>query len=418
MIYLLGSIRKIMLEGDFLSLYNEFSFKVQTLKWQRKYKEFNDYYQKRQWNEAIVAAKVILKTNNGDEKFYRNLAHTYKKIKKMDEATIAMREAFMLKSTVKKQTLIRKIESASFVNPSRVSSQFVYLGGADNIGFIRHIEVSGTETKKYLTKVIPTDYPLDHFAYKESYLHTKVLKDYPELRHIVPEMVYCMESKQDQLLFLTFQKIANCGINKSNLPEIIQLQKEIANSISYEEVVNILKVTDKGKARQLSATMHQRSTHRLYFRKMKNKINTLADNKELKKIIKQVERVILDQKLYKKIKPAEDYIFSHRDFNAENILYNKEEARYYVLDWSSYGLGLKGSDAAKLLASYDLAFTEIEERYLAEVFENVTIVDCIFFAYQLIIEWIKKLTGTNMKQQVSQCILPAAQYIEKQNTQV
>lgn len=183
-------------------------------------------------------------------------------------------------------------------------------------------------------------------------------------------------------------------------------------------MVNILKVTDKGKARQLSATMHQRSTHRLYFRKMKNKINTLADNKELKKIVKQVERVILDQKLYKKIKPAEDYIFSHRDFNAENILYNKEEARYYVLDWSSYGLGLKGSDAAKLLASYDLAFTEIEERYLAEVFENVTIVDCIFFAYQLIIEWIKKLTGTNMKQQVSQCILPAAQYIEKQNTQV
>ena len=79
---------------------------------------------------------------------------------------------------------------------------------------------------------------------------------------------------------------------------------------------------------------------------------------------------------------------------------------------------MKGSDAAKLLASYDLAFTEIEERYLAVVFENVTIVDCIFFAYQLIIEWIKKLTGTNMKQQVSQYILPGAQYIEKQNTQV
>ena len=56
----------------------------------------------------------------------------------MDEATIAMREAFMLKSTVKKQTLIRKIESASFVKSVNMST-FMFFTPMNQFGVAIHV---------------------------------------------------------------------------------------------------------------------------------------------------------------------------------------------------------------------------------------------------------------------------------------
>lgn len=413
--YLFNFAKKIIAEREFQSLLNELRLKIKTLKWNKKYKAFNVHYVNRQWEQAIEVANKTVQAGQADQEFYQKLANSYVKTNNQDEAKRHMKKALQLRVRTSKKEVVNRIETSIFTNRFPLESQFTYLGGSDNLGFVKHIKEETTGRKKYLTKIVPTDYPLDHFANKERYFNNEIRQQSPDLKEITPEMINDAKLKNEHLLFMTFPLLANDGISRANFKDLIEINEKIASAIDYHQIVNLLKATDKGKAHELSALMHRRSTHQIIFRYIKNKISDLPYREELKQQVARFERIILEQALYEKITPTADYVFCHGDFNANNILYNQQEHRYYVIDWSSYGLGLRGYDLAKFFASYRVPFSEIEKDYLDSIFAGgeAAYLQKIFFVYNLFIFWINRLDLDNIEEQLTQCIVPGVNYVEK-----
>lgn len=394
---------------------NEFRLKVNTSKWNRQHKDFQSYYTNRQWEEAILAAKNTLSTGPVDEELYRKLANSYVKVNNDMKAKKHMKTALELRAGVSKKELMQLVETTTFSQSLAVDSQFTYPGGGDNVGFIQHLVETERGTEKYLTKIVPTDYPLDHFAKKEQYFHKVVRPQSAKLTQVTPEMLASLERKEDRLLLMTFPKLANDGISCEHLQDILQINKKINQSLQVDEIKDILQMTDRGKAAHLSSLMHRRSTHLLIFQNMRKKIHPLQQREELQRQITRFERLILTLELYREINPATDYVFTHGDFNGNNILYNKKEDKYYVIDWSSYGLGLRGQDAAKLFASCRMPFKEIMESYIDLIFEEdeKIVLNKVFFVYWLLILWIERLDLENIEKQLTDDITPGADYIEQ-----
>lgn len=329
--YLFIFFRKIISEREFRTLFNEVRLKINTLKWKRKYKDFNYYYRNRQWEKAIQAGEKDLEIGLIDQVLYQKMANSYLKMNHGEQGSRYMKKALILDARISKKALIQTVETAIFSHPSNVKSTFVYLGGGDNLGFIQHLEEAADGTKEYLTKIVPTEYPLDHFAYKEKYFHEKVRSQSAALQEITPQMTGFVEVKEERLLLMTFPLLTNDKISRQKMPELIAVSEKIRTAIPAEEVEAILKVTDTGKAYHLSSQMHKRSTHRLIFLSIRRKIHTLEQSAELAKYVDRFEAVILGLALYKKIDPTTDYVFSHRDFNENNILYDEKKGGIRLL---------------------------------------------------------------------------------------
>lgn len=413
--YFVSFITKIIREREFRSLFNEFWLKIKTFRWQQKHQAFNDYYVNRQWNQAIEVANNILASGPVDPELYRKLANSYIKVNNSKKAQQHMKTALKLTIKLDKKELIQRVEQTAFADCLQVESSFTYLGGGDNLGFVHHLVETEAGKQQYLTKIIPTVYPYNHFAEKEQYFHQRVRPKKTELQQTTLEIINAVKMKQDQLLLLTFPKRANNGISQENFEDLIQINKKIASSLPAQEVERILSVTNRGKADHICSLMHKRSTHVAIFQKMRNKIHHLEQQEELQQLIMRFEQIILTSELYRKLDPAEDYMFSHGDFNGNNILYDHSEKSYYIIDWSSYDLALKGYDLAKLFASYRLPFKAISDNYLALIFaeDKEDWLGQVFFIYHLLILWIDRLDLENVAEQITEYIAPAANYIEK-----
>lgn len=413
--YLFNYGKKIILEQDFGSLWNELLLKLNTLKWNQKYEEFNEYYTNEQWGKVIQVAGKTLQTGKADQKFHRKLANAYIQMNNEDKADWHMRKAFSLNNTSDLENIIDEIEASTFGGHRKIHSQFAYLGGEANLGFIEHIEVKGIVTSKYLTKIVPIEYPFDHFAKKERYFHQEVRMKYPVLQPLTLEIIDYAEMKEEQLLLMTFPKLINNGIGRENFADLIRITEKISVAIPASKIKKILKVTDKGKAYQLASLMHKPSTHAIIFKSIRSKIKDLYHRDELEQVVAQMEAIILGLKLYKEINPAEDYVFCHGDLNESNIIYNKKEANYFVIDWSSYGLGLKGYDLARLFADSGVPFSEINEFYLTKIRkkDEENKVNQIFFVYHLFIFWIDSLDLKNVEEEIAQNMIPAVNYVKE-----
>lgn len=417
--YLIDSVKKIIHEGEYKTLYDEVLLKINTLRWKKKYQTFNDYYSNHQWEQAITASEKTLEKGVADGEFHRKLANAYIHLNSQEKATAHMQKAFSLNSLTDVQSIIAWIEETTFPEHKTIHSQFTYLGGADNLGFIEHTIGTGKGTRKYLTKIVPTTYPLDHFAKKEQYFHIKVRPKYPSLQELTLDLIGDAEIKAAELLLMTFPKLANDGISRENIPTFIQLTKKINAAIPAYEISRILEVTDKGKAPQLSALMHKASTHRIIFRKIRSKIKTLDERDILEQVVAQMEQLILGLALYKEIDLATDYVFCHGDLNESNVLYNEKETSYVVIDWSSFRLGLRGYDLAKFFAGHGVTFMEMNEQYLDKIFDEnkVNPVQQVFFIYHLFIFWIDLLDLENVEAAVTESMVPAIEYAQERMTE-
>lgn len=410
--YLFNSIKKIILDGEFLLLFKEVFLKISEIKWRRKYKQFDYFYKRRKWFKAIEIAESILETEEGDEKFFHRLSISYSKVDRKDKSKVYISKSLKLRTNYSIDYIVNIVENSIFKDHKNIKSEYTYIGGGDNLGFINHEYIEYMKKYEYLTKIIPTNYPMDHFAYKEEYFHSIICKDYPNLKTIVAQAINCIEMKKEKLFLMTFIKINNDKKDKSNLNDIININNKIAKSIKYNQVVKILKITDKGKAIPLSSLMHKLSTHKIIFKRMKNKVNNLDSNYNIERLIDRVKHIIIDMKMYEYINPEERYVLCHGDFDEDNVLYDKASDTYSVIDWSSYRLGIKGYDLTKYFWSFGLSFKEIRENYLDSTQNGIDNIDRMFFVYNFLIICIERLNRNKIDKEITQRILPVVNYIE------
>lgn len=416
--YLFNTIKKITLEGEISSIFKEVFLKISEIRWTRKYKQFNYYYKSKQWQKAIESSELILETEDGDEKLLHRLAICYSKVDRKDKSKIYIAKSLRLRTNHSIDYIVSIVQDSVFKDNENVKSEYTYIGGSDNLGFVKHEYIKDIKKYEYLTKMIPINYPMDHFAYKEEYFYYIICKNHTELKTIAAQAIDCMEMKKERLFLITFIKVNNDEKNKKNLDDIININKNIEASIKYDEIVEILKVTDKGKSRPFSSLMHKSFTHKVIFKRMKDKTSNLNSNYNIEEFIGRIEHIMIGLKMYEHIEPKERYIFCHGDFDENNILYDKQSDTYNVIDWSGYRLGMKGYDLTKYFWSFGLSFKEIREIYLDSTENGIDDIERIFFAYNFLIISIERLDRNKIDEEITERIIPATEYIENLSKEI
>lgn len=413
--YILNVIKRMILEKEFSELAKTIYLKLFNFKWRKDHRQFNKLYSSGEWHRAIGLGEKIFKKGSKDKDFFQNLAICYIKVDKNHEAEYYMKKSLELRSEKDTEDIIRTIEKNIFRDEQNIRSKYLYLGGRYNLGLIEHRHRIGVDEKFYLTKIIPNKFSVQSKIHREKFFNQTICERFPELRTITPKMISCSQMDKEEICIMSFDKISNDRMKKIEIHKIITISEDIIQGIKYDDAMGLLNIVDRGKNVPLSSLMHKYSTHEFLFSFMKNKIKDLDENLDLNKLIDRIKYIIIDLKMYKNINPKKHYFFSHRDFHKNNILYDKEDQKYYVIDWVNYGLALKGNDMVRFFMSCGFTFKQIEKEYLNNISgkEEDLIIKKMFFAYDLIILWIGALNKDNQQKQTINCIYPAVQYMEE-----
>lgn len=413
--YILNVIKRMILEREFLELAKTVYLKLFKFKWGKDNRKFIKLYASGEWDSAIDLGERIVKNGSKDKDLFQYLGICYIKVHKSFEAEYYMKRSLELRTKKNTEDIVRTIENTIFQDEENVKSKYEYLGGRYNLGVIEHIHTMEMEDKIYLTKIIPNKFPLQSKIHRERFFNQVICKKNSQFQGITPKMISYFQMKREKISVMSFDKINNDKTKGIDIQEIINMSENIIQGIKYEDAIGLLKIVDRGKSVPLSSLMHKLSTHEFIFSFMENNIKSLEGKFNLNKLIDRIKYIIIDLKMYEKINPKEDYVFCHRDLHKNNILYDKEKNQWFIIDWVNYGLGLKGNDVGRFLMSYGFTFKEIEEQYLNHVSNkmNQTMIEKIFFTYDLIILWVGVLNKDNMEEQVNDCISPAVQYMER-----
>ena len=410
--YLLSTIKKIVLEGKFSSIIKEIILKLSKVEFRKEYRRFYKLYKNKEWSDAIQVGSKIIKKDKENQKLLHKLAICYSKINMNDKGEYYIRRSLNLKTKKSIDYIVNRVEDCMPLDKEKFKSEYAYIGGADNLGFIKHEYREASKTHKYLTKIISTTYPMDYLAYKQQYFHSVICERYPRFKSITAQVINCLYMDKEKLFLISFDEVNNDKKDEDNIYDFINISKSIESSIEYKDVIEILRITDRGKAINLSSLMHKSSTHKIIFKDMKNKIRQMTYKDDLKDFINRVEYSILGLKIYKKIIPKDRYVFCHGDFDKGNVLYNRADNIYKVIDWSSYHLAMRGYDLTKCFWHFKLSFKKIREIYLDSTHNNMDDLDKIFFAYNFLIICIERLDKDKVDKEINERIMPLTNYVE------
>lgn len=412
--YILSVIKRMIIDREFLELAKKVFLRPFKIEWRKKHRKFNKLYDNSQWDYAIDLGEAIIKTKSKGKDFFQKLAICYIKVHKIHEAEYYMKKSLELRTKRYTEDIIGTIEDSIFGDKQNIRSKYLYLGGRYNLGLIEHRHKVGTEEKIYLTKIIPNKFPVQSKIHREKFFNQTICERFPELQTISPKMINYSQMKREKIYLMSFNKINNDKKKKEDFQEIINISESIIQGIKYDDAMELLKVVDRGKKVPLSALMHKLSTHEFIFSYMKNKIKSIEGDIDLNKLLDRVKYIIIDLKMYKKINPRKHYVFCHRDLHKNNILYDKEKNKYYIIDWVNYGLALEGSDLARCFMSWGFTFKRIEEGYLNNISNRTEdlMIKRMFFTYDLIVLWVGVLNKDNLQEQINNNLSPAIQYME------
>src|SRR5690625_3450687 len=124
--------------------------------------------------------------------------------------------------------IINEIQDRITPNKKDVHSEYVYVGGKNNLGAIIH----NHKNKKYYTKIIASK----NNSKKEKMFYQKIYREYPTLKNIVPK--YIDSVVIDNILYLTIEKIDI--IPNKDISSVIEASR-IITSINYNDISNNFK---------------------------------------------------------------------------------------------------------------------------------------------------------------------------------
>lgn len=368
---------------------------------------YNIYYSSHKRDKALLIARSLVNVEANNSENYFLLGKACASLGKAEEARTSYMNGLKYKHNMEEATLIKTVEEGLVKEDSEITSEFIFIAGTSNYGAFIHYH----NGKKYFTKISQ----IRRRTKREELFYKELCKDYPFLANYVPN--YINSKIIDDILYLTIEMIEGIPIKHANLEEVLSVSQNIS-SIPYKEITQKYNnpkypytLTTPNRLIEYFTQIHKKK----YNEKLFSSLFKLFKQKEYPssvfKIVKEMETLILDNKLYNFINPEEHYSLVHGDFNRRNSLFIEENQLIKVFDWEFFKIGPHFIDIARYLSVNLVSHTDVKKIYLdnKKLGGNLTIIEKIFFLYILILLYIITLREGRVEEEMERCILPAFQ---------
>jgi len=369
-----------------------------------------------QYNDAFsVGNRLIGEENSLDNKFYKYLAFCSYYSNRYPQAISHMKASLELKTNMNVNQIITKSANSLICKNEIYKSQFVYLGGMSNWGFIEH-KLRKTNSREYVrlvSKIVEGERKYNKLN-KESYFHNILCNMYPSFKTVSPMYYQSGDKTNCNIDFITLRKIAGKKPENHDLAKILEINN-IIESIPYTQAKELFRTIGCDKSKYQSRGLHKKNIHKEILYIMKKELLAIGGSDITLNIVERMVRLIVNKKLYKLIDPVKHYAFCHNDFHKNNILIENGEC--FIFDWNSYSYSIMGWDMAYYFGKFEFGFKEILEKYINIRFKGNSVdskVGSMFYAYIQVYIWVKRLRGRPADDKVGKYFRPAMDFIAMQ----
>jgi hypothetical protein len=390
---------------------------IERLLIRKKNKDLQKYLGEKKWDKAAnVAAKLVMLFP--DNTYYKmRLASCYHKSGNNEKAFSLLKNGLKLNMSLEELIII--VEKK--IGLEKIKSNYLYLGGWQNLGFIEHEIDCKKSRSNLITKISTVD------SCESELLFFKIIsKQYPEIKKYTPELINILELKKENLSLITMEKIngRSPNLDKKLLQEVINVST-IISSMSYSNtknriplpIVNEVQLKPNRLISCLHFLMfsHKKSTNKELFVSLYKYMEENSYSANTIKIINILESIIMKNELYNHINPELHFSVQHGDFSLGNFMRDSTDDKLYIIDWGHMRVGPRWIDLAGFLGRYNTSFHTVNDLYLSnlDVSNHLEPIERLFFVYTLIIAWFSALSPENFEKQYENNLLPAIHYVKK-----
>ena len=284
--------------------------------------------------------------------------------------------------------------------------------GWENIGFIFH---SASDKSYDALSKIGTSYQLSN----EHLFYSKVSSHYDALHNKVPQFIDYRLGRFGVVNLLTMQKVAGlpCGVN--DFDNLIQLHFETLQKCPFDShLQNILEQPFRINYNHIHLSksygrFHEKECFHLILDWIDVALSESPYNESIVTEIKRLAECVRNKEFYKYVLPEKHYTLCHGDYSLNNVLYNKENNEYHIIDWTQCNFGPKMMDISTILRKqreYTYSFAELEEILLRfKIKYSLSVVDQFLFYFGSILVSLMLKRGTIIKEDPTLFFVPAVQ---------
>lgn len=290
--------------------------------------------------------------------FY-SLARCSHKIGKADETVEFMGRYLSLKYNLTNMQVIDEVKCVLAGAYDIVSSEYHYLGGTYNCGFIETvaIEKHSKITKALMTKLVEGEQNRDETFYRIVYPLVETLHP------MIPKLIDLRSLHG--LTLLTTEKIEGSTPSEEDFDIVLEASKVI-EAIPYEQTTAIFNTLD--------TNIHERSfiskwsLKQSYWKTYLTLASKIDNPERIYATFTRLYRMLLDIKIFQ-LATAANYCFCHGDFHKRNIFV--QDGAIKIIDWANYRVAPLGYDIEKYFHALQNPlpdFTAIQQQYLDQRF--------------------------------------------------
>lgn len=360
----------------------------------------------RNWKAALSIANTLIDLDpfKADHHFRQGKVHSYLNAK--EKALESFKCGLIYRHGLSFERLIKTIQNGFTNNTDAVTTEYVFLGGKNNLGAFLHDD---TKSEKYFTKISRKTFS----DRREAIFYTHVYTHFPALEEIVPS--YIDSQTFDKIQYLTIEMIDDAKQSQS-LEALIDASQKIS-SVPHNDITKhypnpeySLSLKHKGYSIMLFfLQIHKVHHNERLFVSMKQYIKDKAFPDEVHRVLHQIEKSIMDNRLYLFIEPNKHYALLHGDFTPNNIKTDRNGS-VKVFDWAGFKTGPRFMDVARYVAygaTGKVSYTDIKEKYLFNKQSGLTLIEQIFFLYAYVMMLMADLKNENMDTIISEYMYPA-----------
>ncbi len=378
---------------------------------------FNKLRKKSKWKHASYIGKRIIALYPEELWFYEKQIECYRNLKEYDLENRLLEKYIneQFNSFSKTISEIKKEISSNY----NLESEYKLLGGFENVGFMEHSAVS----KKYLTKIILNS------GWRENTFYSKIYPLHPRLQKVTPKMINLESDSSTNMNFITTEKIEGIipEFNDGVIKKVIEIT-QILNSIKQTNIKHLFPMDEFKNLDHLKVInsevgvfgnlayfneINKELPNRLVIYQLLSELENTGYSPHSIRLIKRLEKVILENKMYKKLFPNKHYSFRHGDLTLNNIIQKIPSGELKLLDWGNSRMGPKWFDITGFLALTKISFNDINKLYLQGEFSScLDPVEKLFFIYTLIVIWFNVLSKKEFGNNYDIYLEPAIKQLE------
>ncbi|WP_377887505.1 phosphotransferase family protein [Alkalihalobacillus sp. R86527] len=414
--YILYKIKGLVKKGEYVDVIKRNVYKLISNFTEREMQKFNSLLESHRYSEAVEVGKKMVINKRNDSAFLKKMAFCSFYAERYKDARNYMESCLVLNTGRNVNEIVDIVSNNIFSSLERVKSNYIYLGGHSNLGFIEHNYTDEAGISYiFITKIV-CDKNTNRIN-REQFFYSEICREFPQLTHVAPKAIGFSNISNNGITLLTYEKISGHKPNNSNLTEILKINN-IIETISYEKAKKFIDKKLLNNDKYVARLVHKKIINMEIFSEINHVLKRTNGSEETSLLINRLKNAIFEKKLYKKLNPAIHYSFCHNDFHKNNILASHDYInKSYVFDWNNYSIALKGWDMAYYFGNFEFTFNEILEKYIVtslqyENNEDESIAR-IFFVFILIYIWIHRLRGVSSKDKNSQYFRPAIEFVEE-----